>query len=103
MYKNQTQNVDIRISMFTFHLQQVEIFIVTFFLQISRLFAFHVANTGNLTIYWIKYLAFTAVGQHFVYSFSHELFIYEGCSIHTRKSVMLLLVINWITLHFHSL
>ena len=30
MYKTQTQNVDIKISMFTFDLQQVEIFIVTF-------------------------------------------------------------------------
>ena len=29
---------------------------------------FHVANTRNLTMYWIKYLAFSAAGQHFVYS-----------------------------------
>ena len=30
MYKNQTQNGDIMISMFSFHSEQVEIFIVTF-------------------------------------------------------------------------
>ena len=46
MYKTQTQNVDIRISMFSFYLQQVEVFIMTFW-QISRLFAFYVANTRN--------------------------------------------------------
>ena len=39
MYQNQTQNVDIRISIFSYHSQKVEIFIVTFG-QIPRLFAF---------------------------------------------------------------
>ena len=47
MYKTQTQNVDIRISMFTFYLQQVEIFIATFW-QISRLFAFSCRKYSKL-------------------------------------------------------
>ena len=47
MYKTQTQNVDIKISMFTFYLQQVEIFIVTFWL-ISRLFAFSCRKYSKL-------------------------------------------------------
>ena len=61
MYKNQTQNVDIRKSMFSFHSQEVEIFIMTFdkFLVYSL---FYVANARKLMIYCIKYLTFSAGG-----------------------------------------
>ena len=74
MYKNQTQNVDIRISMFTFYLQQVEIFIVTFW-QISRLFAFSCRKYSKLNDVLDKIFGFSAAGQHFVYSVSWFIYL----------------------------
>ena len=102
MYKNQTQNVDIKKSMFSFHLQQVEIFIVTFW-QIFRLFAFSCRKYSKLNDILDKIFGFYCHRSPLCLQCSPRVIYLRGVFNTYAEKCNISLVINWITLHFHRL